>query len=70
MSWIGGGWAKFVGLFIDDGILVVAVLVWLAACWLILPRLALPSGLPPMLLFIGLVLILAESVFRRARWRS
>lgn len=69
MGWIKTIWAEFIGLFVDDGSLAVAVLVWLAVCWLLLPRLGLPSGWPPALLFIGLVLILAESAMRRARQR-
>jgi hypothetical protein len=69
MAWVKTVWAEFIGLFVDDGSLAVAVLVWLAVCWLILPWLGLPSVWPPALLFIGLVLILAESVMRRARFR-
>lgn len=67
MAWIKAIWAEFIGLFVDDGSLAAAVLVWLAACWLILPRLGLPPVWPPVLLFAGLVLILAESALRRAR---
>jgi hypothetical protein len=59
-------WAEFIGLFVDDGSLAVAVLLWLGACWLILPRLELPPALPSAVLFVGLVLILAESAMRRA----
>jgi hypothetical protein len=59
-------WVEFIGLFVDDGSLAVAVLVWLGACWLILPRLELPPALPAAVLFVGLVLILAESAMRRA----
>jgi hypothetical protein len=69
MGWIKAIWAEFIGLFVDDGSLAVAVLVWLAVCWLLLPRLGLPPVWPPALLFVGLVLILAESAIRRARQR-
>lgn len=69
MNWIKAIWAAFIGLFVDDGSFAVAALVWLAICWLILPRLGLPSVWPPALLFIGLVLILAESAIRRTRQR-
>jgi hypothetical protein len=70
MTWIKTIWAEFIGLFVDDGSLAVAVLVWLAVCWLILPRLGLPSVWPPVLLFVGLVLILVESAVRRTRQGS
>jgi hypothetical protein len=69
MNWIKAIWAEFIGLFIDDGSLAVAVLVWLAACWLIVPRLGLPPVWPPVLLFAGLILILAKSAVRCARQR-
>jgi hypothetical protein len=69
MSWIKAIWAEFIGLFVDDGSLAVAVLLWVAAGWLLLPRLGLPSAWPPVVLFAGLVLILAESAVRRARQR-
>ena len=56
---------ELVSLFVDDGSLVVLVLIWLTVCWL-LPKLSLPSPLLPVLLFVGLVAILAESAIRRA----
>ena len=66
MNWIKAIWAELIGLFVDDGNLAVAVLVWLAVCWLIFPRFDLPPMWPSGLLFAGLVLILAESAIRRA----
>lgn len=59
-------WSRFTGLFVDDGSLAVAVLAWLAAAWLLLPRLPLPPALPPAILFAGLAPILVESALRRA----
>jgi hypothetical protein len=59
-------WDEFIGLFVDDGNFAVAVLAWPGACWLLLPRLGLPSAWSPMFLFVGLVLVLAESAMRRA----
>ena len=58
-------WSEFIGLFVDDGSLAVAVLAWLATAWL-----PLPPALPPAILFAGLALILVESVLRRARQGS
>lgn len=69
MNWTKAIWTRFLDLFIDDGNLVVAVLVWLAVCWLIMPRLGLLSVWPPVLLFVGLILILAESTVRCTRRR-
>jgi hypothetical protein len=57
---------ELVGLFVDDGSLAVLVLAWLTVCWLLLPKLGLQSPLLPVLLFVGLTAILAESAIRRA----
>lgn len=67
MTFLKAIWSEFIGLFVDDGSLAAAVLAWLAAAWLLLPRLPLPPALPPVLLFTGLALILIESALRRAR---
>ena len=67
MGWLKTAWSEFLRLFVDDAAFAVAILAWLAACWLLLPRLPLPALLPPAILFIGLVLILVESATRRAR---
>lgn len=70
MIWLKTIWSEFIGLFVDDGSLAVAVLAWLVAVWLLLPRLPLPPALPPAILFAGLALILVESALRRARQGS
>jgi CHASE2 domain-containing sensor protein len=67
MGWFKAIWSEFIGLFVDDGSLAIAILLWLAACWLLFPRLPLPPAIPPMILFLGMVLILVESAFRRSR---
>ena len=67
MTWLKTAWSEFIGLFVDDGSLAVAVLAWLAAAWLLLPRLPLPPALPPVILFAGLALILVESALHGAR---
>ncbi len=59
-------WRECVGLFVDDGRLVACVLLWLAACWILLR----PLGWSPILLAVGLAAILAENVLRRAAERS
>ena len=67
MAWFRTIAFEFIGLFVDDGSLAVAVLAWLAVVWLLLPRLPLPPALPPIILFAGLALILVESALRGAR---
>lgn len=70
MSWLKTVWSEFIGLFVDDGSFAVAILAWLAACWLVLPRLLLPPAVLPMILFVGLALVLVESALRRSRQGS
>lgn len=69
MRWLNSIWTEAISLFVDDGSLAVAIVIWLAVCWLALARLGLASYLPPAILFGGLILILAESALRRARKR-
>ena len=57
------------GLFVDDGSLAVAVLVWLVLLRLLLPQLAVPAPWHGVILLAGLLAILFESVLRRARQR-
>jgi hypothetical protein len=66
MSWLRGIWSELLGLFVDDGRFALSIIIWLIACGLALPRLNLPSALPPIILFVGLVLILARSAVRRS----
>ena len=70
MNWLKVIWSEFIGLFVDDGSFAVAILVWLAACWLVLPHLGIPQFWPPAILFVGLVVILAVSAIRRSGERS
>ena len=69
MSWITTILRELLGLFVDDGALALAILVWTALAWLVLPRLGLPPEWGAPLLFVGLGLILVESTTRRARLR-
>jgi len=60
-------WNEFWGLFIDDPRFAGAILAWLVLAGAGLPRLGMPKGLLPVLLVIGLLGILVDSVMRRAR---
>ena len=70
MRWLSAVWSELIGLFVDDGRFAMAILLWLGACWLVLPHVALPSTLPPAILFAGLLAILAESTIRSVRTSS
>jgi hypothetical protein len=66
MNWLRPIWSELIGLFVDDGNFALSMLIWLIACGLVLPRLGLPSFLPPVILFAGLAVILARTALRRA----
>ena len=59
--------AKLFGLFVDDAAFALAILAWLAAVGLVLPRFAVPAAWRALALFVGLALILIESAIRRSR---
>jgi hypothetical protein len=61
MNWLKPIWSELIGLFLDDGSFALSILIWL----IVLPRLGLLSFLPPVILFIGLVVILTLSAMRR-----
>jgi hypothetical protein len=54
------------GLFIDDGSLALAALIWIGLCAL-LARLLPETGWQGVILFAGLALVLAENARRGAR---
>lgn len=67
MRWMRTALRELVGLFVDDGSLALATLIWLAIAWLALGRFGLTTGWAGPVLFLGLALILIESALRRAR---
>ena len=69
MNWLRAMWSEAIGLFVDDGWLALAALVWLVLAGLVLPRLSL-GWLGPVLLFAGLAGILVESAVRGALPRT
>jgi hypothetical protein len=66
MSWVKAIGSELISLYVDDGSFAFSLLIWLVVCGLVLPRLDLPSFMPPIILFVGLVVILAQSAIRRA----
>jgi hypothetical protein len=66
VRWIRRVWSEGFALFVDDGSLALAVLLWLGACGLLLPHLGVPRAWRAPTLFAGLVLVLAGSALRRA----
>ena len=63
MSRLGAILRELIGLFVDDGALVVLTLAWLAVSWWVLPLLAGPTACA-VLLFAGLAAALGFSVLR------
>lgn len=64
MSWLASGLKQLYGLFVDDGWLSLAVCIWLLVAWFVLPHLVASASARPIVLFIGLALLLADSVRR------
>jgi uncharacterized membrane protein len=69
-EWIKAACSELLGLFVDDGRLAFAVLAWLGIAWLLFVRYSLVPALAPILLFVGLALILIESVLRASGKRG
>jgi hypothetical protein len=67
MGWLRTVVAEILGLFVDDGSFALAIVVWLAVAWLMLPRIDVPAVAKGPILFAGLAIILAESALRGAR---
>lgn len=67
MAWMKTALTELVSLFVEDGSLAFALLIWLALAGLFVSRF---DGLSPWqgaILFAGLALILIENTWRRAR---
>lgn len=64
MSWLASGLKQVFGLFVDDGWLSLAVCIWLLMAWFVLPHFVTNASARPIILFIGLALLLADSVRR------
>lgn len=60
-------WDEIVGLFVDDQLYAVAILIWIAFVWLTVRRLDVAPAWGAPILFFGLAVILVESTTRAAR---
>ena len=70
MTWIAGAARELIGLFVEDGSLALAVLVWVVVVVLVFPVLPIDRGWLAIAVFAGLAVILVENVLRAARRRS
>ena len=70
MKWIKTVFREVFGLFVDDGVFAVAILLWLAIIRWGAPHVHIPSRATGILLYAGLALILSESALRYARTRK
>ena len=55
------------GLFVEDGSLAVAIIVWLCIVGFAFPHIAGPSAWKGPVFFVGMAIILVENVVRSAR---
>jgi hypothetical protein len=67
MRWLRSIVREVYGLFVDDGSLAAAILVWIVVVVVALPRVAPAARWSGPALFAGLAIILIESVLRFAR---
>jgi len=66
MGSLGSIFKELVGLFVDDGYLALAVVIWVGLMWLLAGHLEHVRG-SGLILFLGLSGLLIESARRRAR---
>ena len=67
MRWIKSIAREVLGLFVDDGSFAAAIVIWVALCVVVLPRVAGCARWAGPVIFVGLTLILIESAMRFAR---
>jgi hypothetical protein len=66
MTWFRVVLQELWGLFVDDGLFALSILVWLVVVGWILPRLGLSPVLTCLLFAAGLAALLTTSALRRA----
>jgi hypothetical protein len=69
MTWLSVVLKELLGLFVDDGLFALSILIWLALGWM-LPRFGLPNVLTCILFAVGLAALLAASTLRCAGKRQ
>lgn len=58
---------KFLKMFIEDRNFALSIVVWVFAYWLIVPSMVASPAWQAAILFVGLGVILVDSVLRQAR---
>jgi hypothetical protein len=69
MSWLKSVAREILGLFVDDSSFAIVILIWLIVAVFVLPHFAGQRHWTGVALFVGVGLILAESVLRASRRR-
>jgi hypothetical protein len=67
MKWIKTILREIFGLFVDDGVFALAILIWLGLIDWTTSHLGISPAITVIVLFVGLALILIESTSRYAR---
>jgi hypothetical protein len=67
LQWIRNVLREIIGLFVDDGLFALAILIWIGLVWIIRSQAGAREASGGIILFGGLVIILLESVVRFAR---
>jgi hypothetical protein len=67
MNRLGAAAREVLGLFIEDSFLTIAVLLWLAVCGLLAPRLGIDPRIAGVLIFAGCAAILLTSTAKATR---
>jgi hypothetical protein len=67
MELLGTLWKETLGLFVDDGSFALTIVIWVAFVKTLLSRTAFVGQWHGVIMFLGLALILIESVHRFAR---
>jgi uncharacterized membrane protein len=70
MTWLMTALKQIYGLFVEDGALSLAICVWLLIVWFVLPHIVASDTARPIVLFIGLAVLLVDSVRRGSALRS
>ena len=67
MNSLKGVFSELLGLFVDDGSLVLAVIAWVLGGAICLRAQMITPPVEAVLLFVGIIVLLAENVERTAR---